>query len=500
MKLLAILLLPLATSTAYVTSYAAVPPARQLQWLRELTVDLCDDQTPWDGQQVAQAHELTYAWSHVRRPNAHNAKTVEVLVQRLVKEKEAGNDLAHVTTEDYNHVLEGWARAGEGVAGAERCEQILEAMQQQGGVVQPDLSSFKICLMAWKHAGSKESAVRSQRILERMIELSQSGTNERVLPDSDCFDIVLQTWSRSGHEQAPQQTERLVGAMERLYKATGVAMPRTTSFNAVLSAWAKSGRKGSADRASNILAFMHILSRSKTYDVHPDVASYSTVMQALAADSDQAVAAKKADGFVKYIETGYRINAENKLVPDTILFNTAISCWARSNVSGAFRKARSLLDRQSKLHRDYGLDSCRPDVYTYTSVIATCAAEQEDQRRAFDVALQTYQELQRYTDGGANHVSHGAMLKACAKLLPASSSLRRKWVRTIFETCRENGYVGEMVVSRLREAASLDVYRELMQGHSKRKLPSEWSRNVVETNEYRKKSQRKSRNYKRAEV
>jgi hypothetical protein len=137
-----------------------------------------------------------------------------------------------------------------------------------------------------------------------------------------------------------------------------------------------------------------------------------------------------------------------------------------------------------------GCESCKPDVFGYTSVIASCAAEtgmwnKDERTTAFYVAMKTYTELKK-SDDKPNHVTYGTMLKACARLLPPGSSVRRKTVRKIFRECCEAGCVGDMAISRLREAAP-EVYKELLQGHSKHALPEEWTCNVNETSGYRKK-------------
>lgn len=254
----------------------------------------------------------------------------------------------------------------------------------------------------------------------------------------------------------PKQTEQILGAMERLHKSAGLekVKPRHSSFNACLAAWSKSGRPEAVDRASAILSFMELLSANGDKTITPDSASYNA--------------------------------HTSRFSLDTILFNTAMGAWAKSNKSGAYRKARSILDRQISLCENV-CESCKPDVFGCTSVIASCAAEPGDEEErflAFRVAMKTYKDLHR-SDDSPNHATHGTVLKACAKLLP-SGPARRKEVKKIFRKCCEAGCVGEMVVSRLREAAPADVYKELMQGNNKRSLPKGWTRDVNEMNECRK--------------
>lgn len=513
------------TATAYVTSYSAVPVSRQMEWLKEMTVDICESQPGClSDRQLSQAPELMKAWSHSKHCNRECALAVESLVKRVIDERLAGNDhVSDLTADDYNCLVEGWARSGAGEAAAERCEQIITAMQEQGGMVAPNLTTFKAVLMAWSQAtlvgNLSYGPHRAQRVLELMIRLYTTGENEKALPDADCFDSVLQTWSRSGHPDAPAQTEQVLGAMERLYESTELPQlkPRTTSFNAVLAAWLKSGNPKAADRASDILSFMEIL--AKQGDVAPDAVSYYMVMGALAKSPDQVAAARKAGTFLRHVENTYHeavaavesadaaavAAASEGLVPNTILFNTAMGCHAKSNVSGSFRKARSILNRQMALYQS-GCEKSKPDVYGFTSVIAASASEHGSNREkmaAFQVALDTYRALEQFPEDAPNHVTYGTMLKACGKLLPSGSPVRRKWVRRVFQDAAKTGCVGDMVLGRMREAASPDIFRELMQGVNKRQLPESWTCNVDQASDRRKKNHNNcklSRNRKRAEV
>jgi hypothetical protein len=226
---MAVLVLYGHLSHAYMTRSPALPTPRQLEYLKKITGEICDSPPGklTDGM-IADSHQLMKGWTRLSktvstRPqqqtkkknirktlsvtaSKENAVAVENLVKRLIEETKAGNAKANPTTEDYNCMLESWARSGEGVFAAERCEQILTQMQEQyqngDDQVQPDLSSFKISLMAWKHAGGDAlSSFRAQRILEWMISLYQSGRNVKASPDQMCFDSVLQSWSRNNHKR-----------------------------------------------------------------------------------------------------------------------------------------------------------------------------------------------------------------------------------------------------------------------------------------------------------
>lgn len=529
-------------SDAYISSKSALPTPRQLQYLKQITGEICDSPPGelTDGM-IADSHQVMKGWTRLSKTastlqqsksskkrtnnrnnkvsavtaNKENAVAVENLVKRLIDETKAGNVKANPTTEDYNCMLESWARSGEGVFAAERCEQILTQMQQQyengDDQVQPDLSSFKISLMAWKHAGGDAlSSFRAQRILEWMISLYQTGRNDKAFPDQMCFDSVLQSWSRNNHKRAPVYAETLLGTMEKLSRQNNKLRPRTLSFNAVLGAWARAAPNHSStssakddnnyakdssskawQRACDVLSFMENLHYVEgNPNVEPDLVSYHIVMGSLARSADPR-AAPMADKILKFVESKHKEGAMS-WKPDTFLFNSAMGCWAHSNKKDAYRKARSILDRQ--IYHFDDCEACRPDVYGFTSVLSTCSSEPGDKTnkgKAFNVALSTFQQLVQNQEeyGSPNHVTYGTMLKCVAHLLPRDSPERKKWTKKIFRECASNGMVGGMVLARVREASSsTEEYKELMQGHSKGHLPQSWTRNVHEKSEHRRKA------------
>lgn len=489
-----ILALPLVDS--YVTYNSAVPQRKQIKWLKKLTVDICESPAgELSDEMIKEVPEVMRGWTSMKDTSAENAVAIENLVKRLVDESMAGNLKATPTTSDYNLMLESWAKSREGTFAAERCEQILTQMQERfeagDANVQPNLSSFKIVIMAWRESRESFGSYRAQRILEWMIQLYKQGKNDLALPDSDCFDIVLQCWSRNSFEAAPRNAEKLLGVMEKLYEATqsSTLRPNTHSFNAVLGAWARSNDAKSWRRMCDILGFMEKLHYVEGNDrVKPDLVTYHIVLGALSRIIDSKDSAPVADSLLRSIEKRYKVDLLS-WDPDTILFNSVMGCWAHSNSRGAYRKSRSILDRQLNMF-SRGCKECRPDVFGYTSVLSSCASEPGDRKersKAFNVALSTFQELTQQSEefGMPNHVTYGTMMKACVRLLPKGNPERKKWSRQLFQESKEKGLVGDMVLSRFREAATPEDYKELMEGFSKRSLPEAWKRNVCEKSEYR---------------
>ena len=500
-----LLVLAVAVTNAYVSS--VLPPKKQIQYLKQLTGDICESPAgELSEQMIKAAPQVMKGWSTSKKVTTENAVAVENLIKRLVDESNAGNPKAMPLTTEYNFLLESWARTG-GVFAAERCEQILTQMQsryEEGDIhVQPNISSFKVVLMAWRHSNAPFAAYRAQRILGWMVQLYKGGKNTHAIPDSDCFDMVLQMWSRSDRKDAATNAEKLLGEMERLAEVTQSynLKPTDLSFNAVLVALARSKNPGSWKRATEVLSFMEKLYYEEENSlVEPGNDTYRIVLGALSRSRD-VDSAPMAEYILRSIEERYKLG-DLTWEPKTILFNSAIGCWGKSQQTRAYRKARSILDRQLNMYID-GSESCKPDLYGFTSVLSTCASENGDSSercKAFNVALSTYKQLVKEPEefGKANHVTYGNLMKACARLTYPGSDKRLKWTKYFFEECKRNGQVGDMVLKYLTKAtANPEEYKILMEGYKKKNMPKAWSQNVDENFQYQRGG---AKNRKRAEV
>eukprot|EP00566_Odontella_aurita_P005092 CAMPEP_0113599760 /NCGR_PEP_ID=MMETSP0015_2-20120614/42329_1 /TAXON_ID=2838 /ORGANISM="Odontella" /LENGTH=618 /DNA_ID=CAMNT_0000507939 /DNA_START=30 /DNA_END=1886 /DNA_ORIENTATION=+ /assembly_acc=CAM_ASM_000160 len=468
------------------------------------------------------------------------ALEVEALLKRLVDERfAAGRDDVNVTTEVYNAVLFGWANSGKGAFAAERAEQILMQMQQMyetgDGDVRPDVQSFRAVLLAWSNAARNavshgerrsdekcQAAQRAERVLEYMAHLDGDS-----LLDADCFEVVLRLWSNSGLPNAPLRAERLLAVQDTMYLiGNEKCRLRASSFDEVLMAWCRhnyattnsksdkgDGKVGRVHddlaaeaprRAETILAHMeHLSDNGAVPDTMPNLASYTSVVSAWGRSGGQR-GAHRATQILKRLEKRYfekrsqlnkateagdnklgvRVSKEaSDLRPDTTIYNVCIDAWVKSHTKDAYRRARSILNRQIAAHAT-GIRRCRPDVYSYTLVLHACAAfagTMKEKRKPFRVAKATYEQLLDAGNGVApNHVTYGIMMKACARLLPKGSHEREQFAREVFERACGEGRVGKMVVCRLREAVSAEVYKEMMGKASKNRIPSKWTRYVPE--------------------
>jgi hypothetical protein len=599
---------------AYVTAPGAVPIDRQIRWLRKITDDLVHSQVgELSTKQLSQTRELMHELAHNPKLISSYcdisctdecAVTIESLLRRVVAEQKnvaettrrmklknvqqqsipteyhsidssttesyvdnqgSINSNIELTVDDYNCVLEGWARSpSASICTAERCEQILGAMIQHGPY--PNQQSYIACIKAWKQAmgstaansnnknhrqyntnDSKRSSKnldvqqqhqnndirtvapqRAQRLLELMIRSYDANCSERstLLPNAECFDTVLKMWSRSNSPTAPHEAELVVAIMDKISRTLNIdeLRPKRTSLHHVMTAWVNSKpqrpdndgddtdsistENAAPYRVASILDFMNQrASQLGEADIAPDNKSYNIVLNSFIHQTNAEQlqwAANKAHGYVKQIVSNYKNQTTSTLpvvVPDTILFNTAMGLWGKAKAHytttkasskrsiHSYRKARQILDYQIDLYDNYNCIQCKPDVFGFTTVIGCCSSVKYpiEQQEAFHVAYQTFNQLRDMSVNDSlysqvlrpNHITYGAMLKACTRLLPMDSYKRREVVYDVFTECRNNGHVSDLVLSWLRDATtSMDDYNNLIQGHTRKTIPYSWSVNV----------------------
>jgi len=342
--------------------------------------------------------------------------------------------------------------------------------------VQPNLDSFKMVINAWSKAGEneKDAAHRAQRVLEWMMQLYKSGENNFAKPDLECFEIVLHAWAVSHRPDAPQKAEDLVTLLDISYiEGSTTVKPTRTTFNQLLTTWSKSTHPEAAQRAEGILHHMKRMSSLEGYEhMKPNIVSYTTLISAWAkkGSSDSAI---RADNILKQAVDQQKEDEEE--CTDAIMFNIVADAYAKSSSNKAHLKSRAVLSRQRALYAS-GHKRCKPDVYSFSSVLGSCASltgSRKERLQAFDVTILTFRDmcLSKVTP---NHVTYGTMLKACSRLLPVGKE-RVRYTKEYFKMACKNGCVGDMVMRRFEESASDDQYRGLMKGVTRNNLPSEWT-------------------------
>jgi hypothetical protein len=261
------------------------------------------------------------------------------------------------------------------------------------------------------------------------------------------YNSVIDCWAKSGKGvSGARKAERLLERMESMYKAGDITVkPTAQTYNCVLAAWARSRTKCAHWKSQELLEFMWNEYESGNKDMRPTSHAYNSVIDAVS-KSHREDKAQKALRILRIMDKNYRAG----------------------------------------LNKD-----ARPNEFTYTSVLNSCAFSilggQNVKKKALDTAIFTLEELQGSPYASPNHVTYGMFLKACANLIPADDERRRLVVEPVFRQCCKDGQVGEIVLKQLRLAAPDDLYQKLLgrliQPDSHLRLediPLAWRRNLRE--------------------
>lgn len=376
----------------------------------------------------------------------------------------------------------------------------------------PDADCFDIVLQTWSRSNDPNAPERTEQLLMKMDRLYRKSGKTSLKPRRTSLNAVLTSWFRQAPYKAiaANRSLSILEFMEHQAKETGDTdiAPDTVSYKIVMNALASSQTSSgdllwSARKADELIR--HVVDLFNTQQI---VTTKMNTNHPLI----RSEVVSKGNNEMIY---------ESKIIPDTILFNTVMGLWGKVRHGKSrikpYVKAKSILDLQTSLYESRTCRSCKPDVVSYTSVIVSCCStfsssipttsdsQQSVQRKeAFDIALSTYRRMQalhhvelhkyiaKYQDkspnrnalasmGAPNHVTYGAILKACLRLMPIDCEYEQvSLIKEIFSDCCSNGYVSDKILARLQEGTSTILYNELMNGCITRdnKIPYEWNRNV----------------------
>jgi hypothetical protein len=115
-------------------------------------------------------------------------------------------------------------------------------------------------------------------------------------------------------------------------------------------------------------------------------------------------------------------------------------------------------------------------------VFQACAfsKHEEDKEEALQIAFRVFDWLLSQPDMHPDSYTYTSLLSVCANLLPRTP-IRSAHACSLFESCREAGYVNDYVLRKLRQTIPDDEFYELMEYRtdtSASSLPSSWTRNA----------------------
>ena len=332
-----------------------------------------------------------------------------------------------------------------------------------------NVTIFNAAIDAYAQVGQPDSA---QRIIRRMVQLGRE--NDQLVhlkPDIISLTSLANAWAKSHRDQASSKAEAVLNYAEH----TG-QQPTTYLYNAVLSALAESTDHDKIPRAEALVKRMHQRTAAGHVECAPSIYTYQTLISVYSKTRSQG-GAIKAENILRYLDK----LAKPELAPNSHVFASVIRAYAYSaNEPAKAEKAYKLLSEMRWRYEFDGQKQCRPNTVVFTSAINACAkpARESERMRTFAVCQLVMEELVDSPYGDPNFLTFAAYLQAIASTLD-HGEMRDAETERIFKQCCEAGQAGQIVVQKLRAAASPELYETLLESvDDVERLPLSWTQNV----------------------
>jgi pentatricopeptide repeat protein len=228
-------------------------------------------------------------------------------------------------------------------------------------------------------------------------------------------------------------------------------------YNALLYCWSQQSQV----RGERVLQLLEQIESDP--NVQPDIKTYTSALNALKGRGDFLIPA--AQDLMQRLETVGP-------APTVATYTVMMQLYAKSNVPRKASSAWEIFQRMSTRN-----------IVSYNAVLNACEYTdtinngQTTVEEALKIACVVFDEIRHCPTSRPNAVTYGSFLGVLTNLMPTEAS-RQETVSLVFKRCAAEGQVSKYVLKKLQEAASADLYKELLQGYGEDRLPFAWTANV----------------------
>eukprot|EP00584_Thalassiosira_punctigera_P010098 CAMPEP_0172544400 /NCGR_PEP_ID=MMETSP1067-20121228/14566_1 /TAXON_ID=265564 ORGANISM="Thalassiosira punctigera, Strain Tpunct2005C2" /NCGR_SAMPLE_ID=MMETSP1067 /ASSEMBLY_ACC=CAM_ASM_000444 /LENGTH=786 /DNA_ID=CAMNT_0013330959 /DNA_START=203 /DNA_END=2563 /DNA_ORIENTATION=- len=282
-------------------------------------------------------------------------------------------------------------------------------------------------------ANDPRAVVKAEEMIATLEKIAEEEENEDYLPGSLQYTLLVESYAKSGTADAIRRAEDVIDCVLESDKVSLNAQ----MLNALIGAYANIGNPEAAEKATAILERMEYL-KEFGGSVRPTVHSYSIAISAWTKCESEAAAVNAENILNRLFENYDRLlrNEEygqhvEELMPNNIVFNSAIDAWARSGSPEAGEKSLALLHRMETLSRmaDYNV---RPDTISFNTCIkAFCNSDVVDAPIKAEEILSKLETNPQYPKRNGsvlivrpNRLSYNTVINAWAKSSLPQSAMR----------------------------------------------------------------------------
>lgn len=406
------------------------------------------------------------------------------------------------TAETYSNVILAWSKQAQTISDRHAAQRAHDLLLEQIKVHEPTLIAFNAVVAGWGRLQRPDQTKRILQMMEDIVDQYEflqpdtvfynsimhgmlTHTNRRQAledilevydkveqPNAFTFHTLMKAYKQTPNHK--QYLNELIGLLDQLElqwfenfdKSTE---PHNRVYNLVLDSYAK---WGDAKPALELLQHMKGLPHG---DCHPDIISYTTVMECLA-KSKLVNAPDLALDLLEELKETYRNSKKMTHRPNLRTYTMVIQTLA--SAQGYVQKAYELLEELEEAYEKTQHPSLQLNTYPYNYVLNCAANAMSDKMQAFAIATKTYKRLGECRDS----YSYAFWLKCGNNLL--DPVLRAKVTRQAFQEAKARGLVNDPILHRLFQGSPPELVEELLEGVSSqasvtiKDLPREWSCNL----------------------
>jgi hypothetical protein len=305
-----------------------------------------------------QAHEAgrqLISWS--KRCTLQSGEMSELLLRRLVSERDAGNQNSKPSVKLFNSCMNAWTHSGH-ENGYEKALDLLKDMNsyvQTHKEISPKQHLIEKCYFTVIDGCCKAKTSTSADIASELLEKMDSGRQLKH------YNAVLNTYA-SIYDHI--SVERLFRHVKDLAKKDKNMSPNRTTYNIVIKSLSGSKKMHCVRKAEEVLLEMEKLFYEGNKHISPDKITYTSILAAWSRICNKQ-AVEKAEMYLEKMNEMYKKGNE-KVKPDLVTYNTVLSIIANSGVADAGERSLSILDKMELLH-ELG-DDVKPNLISYNAV------------------------------------------------------------------------------------------------------------------------------------
>ena len=365
-----------------------------------------------------QKHKRRRRGRHNLKPGAHYDLTEEELFSKTTELLEKCGDIGNMTAgqaHEAGRQLISWSKRHTHKSG-EVSELLLRRLISERNAgnqyAKPSVKLFNSVMNAWTKCGRDCGHIKALELLKEMnvyVQKHQDAATKR-LHIAKCYCTVI-----DGCCKAKSKTGKEADIAYELLEKMDLGR-QTKHYNAVLNAYASIYDYNSVIR---IFQDMKKLSELGNKTVEPNRTTYNIMIKSLSG-SKKMHCVRKAEEVLFEMENAF-LNGNKHIAPDKISYTSILSAWSRTCTKQAIEKAEMYLEKMNNMYSN-GNNKVKPDSVTYNTVLSIIANS-----RSFDAGdrgldiLEKMEQLYELGDADVkpNLISYNAVswdsMNVCSK-------------------------------------------------------------------------------------